>query len=299
MKLETIEELQALHINQVQESSTLEYKASPAVENTIERKREMAKDISAMANAEGGQFVYGMTEHNHQPAGLDAGINPNPFNGLWFEQVIQQNIQPPIEGLRILQIPVGGGNVATVVTVPKSRTVHQIKDGRYYRRRNFRNDVMEDYEIREAFNRTTTPELFIKFGLADQPHHDLKLPDGDNPPQTAPFLVHASIGNRSKQPSFYSVVNLFADVRLQGGPSGFKDGQTIATNTGIQISKWTKLFSIPGHFPIFAETAFSVFENPWAVSLPAALIDSQDAFLIGYSIAAPGYTIEKFGILAL
>ena len=29
-----------------------------------------------MANAEGGQFVYGMTEHNHQPAGLDAGMNP-------------------------------------------------------------------------------------------------------------------------------------------------------------------------------------------------------------------------------
>jgi predicted HTH transcriptional regulator len=78
LKLETLQDLQALHTNLVQESSTLEYKASPAVENTDARKQEMAKDISAMANAEGGQFVYGMAEANHQPTGLDGGINPTP-----------------------------------------------------------------------------------------------------------------------------------------------------------------------------------------------------------------------------
>ena len=56
-----------------------------------------------MANANGGQIIYGMTEaKDHLPSGLDGGINPKPYDGLWLEQVIQQNIQPKIEGLKIL-----------------------------------------------------------------------------------------------------------------------------------------------------------------------------------------------------
>jgi predicted HTH transcriptional regulator len=103
--LDNLEELQSLHANRVQESASLEYKASAAVNNAEAKKSEIAKDISAMANAEGGQFVYGMSEANHMPNGLDEGFSPNPFNGLWFEQVIQQNIRPSVEGLKILQIP--------------------------------------------------------------------------------------------------------------------------------------------------------------------------------------------------
>jgi Putative DNA-binding domain len=203
LKLDTLADLQALCTHQVPESNTLEYKASPAVENTDPRKLEMSKDISAMANAEGGQFVYAMTEANHLPAGLDAGINPTKFNGLWFEQVIQQNIKPLIEDLKIRQKQLGNGNVATVIDVPKSRTVHQAKDGRYYRRRNFRNDIMEDYEIREALNRATKPELYLRMGLAEDPT-TVTLPV-EASGITMPFGIHASIGNKSSQPSFYTV----------------------------------------------------------------------------------------------
>jgi hypothetical protein len=297
LKLDTIADLQALHTNLVQESSTLEYKASPAIENTIERKREMAKDISAMANAEGGQFVYGMTEHNHQPAGLDAGMNSNPFNGLWFEQVIQQNVQPPIEGLKILQIPVGGGSVVTVITVPQSRTIHQIKDGRYYRRRNFRNDVMEDYEIREAFNRTTKPDLFLRISLAVAPTI-LTLPDEPSD-VSMPFKIFASIGNKSPQPSFYTVIHLFADLRLQGGPPGFEPGSPATTNTGVAVSRWISKMGIPGSFPIFNETEFSVFSGPWQLTIPSALIDNHEQFVVGYLVTAPGFTGLQFGYLNL
>jgi predicted HTH transcriptional regulator len=71
MKLETVADLQSLHTNGVVESTTLEYKASPAVDKN--NKEEIAKDISAMANAEGGQIIYGMTEVNNLPNGLDGG----------------------------------------------------------------------------------------------------------------------------------------------------------------------------------------------------------------------------------
>jgi hypothetical protein len=64
LKLDTRADLEALHTGSIQESLTLEYKASGAVEKTEGKKMEIAKDVSALANAAGGQIVYGMTEHS-------------------------------------------------------------------------------------------------------------------------------------------------------------------------------------------------------------------------------------------
>lgn len=297
LKLETLEDLQILVTNLVPESNTLEYKASPAVENTDARKLEMSKDISAMANAEGGQFVYAMTEIDNLPAGLDAGINPTPYNGLWFEQVIQQSVKPVIEGLRIRQIQMGGGNVATVIDVPKSRTVHQAKDRRYYRRRNFRNDMMEDYEVREALNRDATPNLYLTMGLIQTPTI-VALP-AEPSERSERFGIYAVIGNKSSQPSFYTVLHLFADSRLEGRPGDFQTGGPVETNTGVSLNKWVKKMGIPSHFPIFAETEFSAMASPWLLTIPAELIDSQQSFVIGYLVMAPGFTGQRFGKLLL
>ena len=296
LKLETLEDLQLLKTNLVPESNTLEYKASPAVENTDARKLEMSKDISAMANAEGGQFVYAMTEANHLPAGLDDGINPAPFNGLWFEQVILQNISPIIVGLKIRPIQLANGKVATVIDVPKSRTVHQAKDRRYYRRRNFRNDMMEDYEIREALNRATTPDLYLRMGLAQTPTEVILAP---NSPRSEPFGINATIGNSSPQPSFYTVVHLFADNRLEGSAKGYKVGAPAQTTTGVPLKRWINKLGIPGHFPIFAETEFSILGGHWLLTMPAELIGTQQIFTIGYMISAPGFSGQRFGKLFL
>jgi predicted HTH transcriptional regulator len=145
LDLDGLAKLQSLHTNGVPESLHLEYKASQAIQNS-DARNEVSKDISAVANADGGQLIYGMTENknNHLPNGLDGGIDPKPYDGLWLEQVIQQNVSPKIEGLIILAVPKGDGKNYFVVSVPKSITVHQAKDGRYYRRRNFRNDIMDD-----------------------------------------------------------------------------------------------------------------------------------------------------------
>jgi predicted HTH transcriptional regulator len=201
LKLETIADLQSLHANAVVESTTLEYKASPAVDKST--KDEIAKDISAMANAEGGQIIYGMTEANNLPAGLDGGVNPKPFDGLWFEQVIQQNVTPKIEGLKILLVPLGTGNNAIVITVPQSTTVHQVKSGLYYRRRNFRNDIMADYEIREAMNRNKNPELFIDIELLSDPF-PLAYQQGSD--HSGPVTLSFHVGNRSSTPALYTLI---------------------------------------------------------------------------------------------
>jgi Putative DNA-binding domain len=92
LKLETRAQLEALHSGLMKESLTLEYKSSGAVDKTQPKKEEIAKDALAFANAAGGQIVYGMKENGNLPEGLDGGIDPLQFPGIWFEQVIQQNV---------------------------------------------------------------------------------------------------------------------------------------------------------------------------------------------------------------
>lgn len=106
LTLEKRAHLEALHSGNVKESLMLEYKASPAIDKRDDSKKlEMARDVCAFANAEGGQIVYGMTEHEHEPAGLDEGIDGTLYPEIWFEQVLQQHITPPISRLRIRHVP--------------------------------------------------------------------------------------------------------------------------------------------------------------------------------------------------
>src|SRR5258708_4564798 len=167
LKLTTKQELDALHTGLIKESLTLEYKASGAFDKSQQKKEENAKDALAFAKSAGGQIVYGMKENDNLPQGLDGGIDPAQFPGIWFEQVIQQNVSPPIEGLHIHEVPLNDqvSRVAVVVTIPagQSRVPHQAKDGRYYRRHNFRNQVMEDYEVRDMMRRETTAKPYVEF----------------------------------------------------------------------------------------------------------------------------------------
>jgi predicted HTH transcriptional regulator len=139
LSLEKKSQLEALHRANIKESLMLEYKASLAVDKRDDTKKlEMARDVCAFANADGGQIVYGMTEHDHEPAGLDNGIHGSIYPEIWFEQVLQQHVTPPIPGLRIRHVPLKKPMVAVVIDVPATKgDPHQVSDGRYYRRHNF------------------------------------------------------------------------------------------------------------------------------------------------------------------
>ena len=249
LDLDNLSKLEKLHTDAVPESSDLEYKASLAIQNNESAKAEISKDLSAMANANGGQIIYGMTEaKDHLPSGLDGGINPKPYDGLWLEQVIQQNIQPKIEGLKILLVPKGDGNHYFVVEVPRSTTVHQAKDGRYYRRRNFRNDIMEDYEIREVMNRNTAPELYVATEILPQHSQLTYQPSGE---YSDPVTLVFHIGNKSNTPALYSVAQLRVDQRLKVISAGGLAGP-FADNV------YVKKFAVPQQFPVFREQVLTM-----------------------------------------
>jgi|SRR5438094_6934071 len=155
-----------------QESNALDYKACDALratsDHSIDRvKAEVSKDVSGIANAAGGLLVYGIKEAHHVPVELSEGVDPRQTTREWLEQVIQSNIKPTPQGVFIKPVLLTTqrpGRVAYVVEVPMSPNGWQASDKRYYRRRNFRNEPLEDYEIRELMHRAIRPVVKLEFG---------------------------------------------------------------------------------------------------------------------------------------
>jgi len=158
-------------LTKIEENLSLDYKSASALGFTDKSKREITKDVSAMANSNGGTIIYGIAEYKdeakrHLPERIDP-ISRSQFSKEWLEHVIS-NIEPRIAALKIfpIEIPPNPDHVVYVVEIPKSTTAHQALDLRYYRRYNFESVAMPDYEIRDVMNRQQFPTLSVSATLA-------------------------------------------------------------------------------------------------------------------------------------
>lgn len=159
----SLDDINALIENEAEESIHLDFKAAGSLSKEDKKKAEIAKDVSAFANSDGGVIVYGMEEQNHKAHSLSY-IDGNIYTKEWLEQVIQDNIQRRIEGLEIFPIRKDGDIAKSiyVVKIPRSsNTPHMSIDKCYYKRNNFRSVKMEEYEVRDLFYRESTPNLKI------------------------------------------------------------------------------------------------------------------------------------------
>lgn len=171
MEIQDITDIDNLILNQVEENIHLDYKAADALQKTDGKKKEISKDISAFANSDGGIVIYGVKEFaepskKYLPEKTDP-IDRNLISKEWLEQVINSNVSPRIEGIRITPISVVNENdkVIYLVEIPKSNTAHQAGDQRYYKRFNFESIPMYDYEIRDVMNRKKFPKIELSFEI--------------------------------------------------------------------------------------------------------------------------------------
>ena len=154
----------------IEESLTLEYKSGEALDRSEYKKKEMTKDVSAMANSAGGILIYGISEFSaenkrHLPEKITP-VNRNEFPREWVEQIINA-IRPRIDGIVIHSVNLSSGenHTAYVIEIPQSNTAHQASDQRYYKRFNFQAVPMEDYEVRDVIFREQTPDIILSFLL--------------------------------------------------------------------------------------------------------------------------------------
>ena len=163
-------EIQKYIDDKIQESLLLDYKAADSLEKNDPKRREITKDVSAMANSAGGIIIYGIKEHldtdkKYLPEKIDP-IDQSQFSKEWLEHIIN-NIRPRIEGLIIHPVPVSStvNHVVYVVEIPQGTTAHQALDKRYYKRFNFESVPMEDHEIRDVMNRDKFPVINLEFSI--------------------------------------------------------------------------------------------------------------------------------------
>lgn len=173
-------ELTQMISNQIEESLHLDYKGAGSLVATDHKKKEIAKDISAFANSDGGIVIYGIREFNdqlrrHLPERIDP-IDRTVISKEWLEHVINSNIQPKIDNLKIHPISLSSGvnHVVYAVVIPKSNTAHQASDKRYYKRYNFESVAMDDYEIKDIINRLSSPQLSLILS-PEQTTYNLRL----------------------------------------------------------------------------------------------------------------------------
>lgn len=164
------EKIEQMINDQIPEGLTIEYKRRDSLLRTEEKRVEITKDVSAMANAAGGVILYGVAGYNekakkHLPEQIDP-IEIGSFTPEWLQQMID-NIRPRVDGLVITPILVtpDGKFVIYAVEIPQSATAHQALDKRYHKRLNATTIAMEDYEIRDVMARSKHPRLDLKFTI--------------------------------------------------------------------------------------------------------------------------------------
>lgn len=159
LKYEDIEDLTS---SGEPESITLDYKQM--VSGSEHDKAELAKDVSAFANSQGGYLIIGVEERRgkpvHPPCGTEQILGRQKAEA-WVEQVLNTNIAQRVH-TEIKPIPIPGSEKCIIIVhVPMSaRMPHMVtygRDNKYYRRifkrHQFESLAAEEYEVREIFEK--------------------------------------------------------------------------------------------------------------------------------------------------
>lgn len=282
--LDTEADLIALHTGLVKESLHLEYKASDAVDKRDDKKKlEIARDVSAFANADGGQIVYGMKENkDHEPEGLDAGLDPREYPEIWFEQVLQQHVTPKLTA-KPRHVPLSNGRVAVVIDISATQGDPHQADGRYYRRHNFNRLIMEHYEVRDMFRRSTHPDLSMDFffdGLSKHAQIKYQVEEYHEPIGLTPV-----ISNAANEPAMYVVALVMLDSRLEVLTTKYDRLAQIRWG-GVTVIPYRVTFSPNHQMPIFKEQPASL--PNFGIIIPEPLLRGAHDYKVGFEIRSPG-----------
>lgn len=146
-------DLQDLMVNRVRESQALEYKRDAYGRND-EQIREMLRDLSAMANAFGGDVLVGVDEDGDGIAIDLPGIENAEEEAQRMISSCVSNIEERIFGLVAWPVPLNNGRHVIVVRIPRSlRAPHMVTFrglNQFWVRHDRQKSSMSIHEIREA-----------------------------------------------------------------------------------------------------------------------------------------------------
>jgi hypothetical protein len=276
----TLEDLEAL-IGQ-EESQTLEFKASAAVMGK-RWKPELAKDVSAMANAVGGVIVIGLAEDKTNPsfAGrIDDGLSQDQMSGDQLHQALNSGILPHLTGVVVRAIEIREGAFAYAIEVPGDgpHAPYQVQEQfRYFQRQGREAKPLLDFQIRDIMGRRTKPSLEVRFsfGATGEP---------------ALWLMQAHLWNTSDEPALYYAYDMFYDRKIRGLPAG--EGPTFAfvdvRGREYVCNRQFAQCAVPAEQPCYRE-------RPVKLLTEIVGLDDGQMHALGFYVACPGYRRSDVG----
>ena len=160
----TADDARSLIVRQVREDRTIDFKQDLSLAKDGDR-RELLKDVTAMANTGGGTLLYGAVEGESDESGQIVSLNGMQFSPdevqSTITHLIRDGVEEPIPGLLHRALPLGDGTHLYVIRVPAShRAPHLFKFGKqrhnFYFRATTSNNPMTMSQIREAVLRSAT-----------------------------------------------------------------------------------------------------------------------------------------------
>lgn len=151
----TAADLQTIVEEKLSEWKTIEYKESLSVQTDVERKKFLSQ-VSSLANAVGGDLIYGIRATNGVPAEL-CGLELENPDGLVLrlEDMLRTGIRPRIPGVLIRAVPIETKKFALVIRVRKSwQRPHQVvfnNEFRFYSRASNGKYLVDVDELRSVF----------------------------------------------------------------------------------------------------------------------------------------------------
>lgn len=274
----TVADLEALIGSE--ETSNLEFKDGRSLLNESKKKEEIARDVSAMANAAGGLIIYGLHETNSVATSI-AGCPADHGKAEWFDQVITNNIEPKVQGVEIKRIDLPGEKLALVVEVPQavSFAPHQSKPHKvYFRRYNATIQPMLDHEVRDLMRRSASPELYLDALFVSEAEHAKSV--------TRDVRMDIYIGNRSPVPSLYTDVEIMLDAQLLPGQVDPHWTYSDVFLSGDVGHLYRRGLIAPDHMPIFKERKQKI------MSLTITVRPNM-IYQLTYIISAPGFRLVQ------
>lgn len=160
--LNKFEDIENLISAKIRESEVLEYKNANK-KFSDKDKNEIAKDVSAMANSNGGVIIYGVdTDRNDKTMPIKiSGVHPDNIES--FDRVVNSQIKRDIKGIQKKILSKDSISVM-VIFIPQSEdSPHQsLADKRYYRRSLTESIPMEHDIVELHFGRRLGPILELE-----------------------------------------------------------------------------------------------------------------------------------------
>lgn len=158
---DSIEEryLQELVDAQVPEGLRLDFKLTN-YGRTDSDKRELLKDVSALANSHGGHLVIGIEETEGVATNVVGVDIDTDTEILRMEQILRNAIEPPISGIRMRSIHLAIGRKVLLLRIPRSwNPPHRVTaqgTNRFYIRHSAGVHEPSVEELRSLFNQSAT-----------------------------------------------------------------------------------------------------------------------------------------------